>query len=145
MAGGSRFDQDEAISEINVTPLVDIMMVLLIIFMVTASYIAHKAITVKLPKAATASDTVSKNLSFALDSESSLYLDGKLITFEQIEQAIQEKKNNYPDVPTEKWQALISADVTTPHGAVVRLIDLVRKGGIIDFAIQVEALQEAKE
>ncbi|MDD9951452.1 MAG: biopolymer transporter ExbD [Zetaproteobacteria bacterium] len=142
MAGGSRFDQDEAISDINVTPLVDVMMVLLIIFMVTASYISHKTITVKLPKAATATDVSSKNLSFALDASSNLYLDGTPIDFAAIETSILERQQNYPDTPTDQWQALISADITTPHGAVVKLIDKVRKSGVLDFAIQVEALNE---
>ena len=51
MAGGSNLDEDDIISGINVTPLVDIMLVLLIIFMLTANIINNPAIQVDLPKA----------------------------------------------------------------------------------------------
>ena len=53
MAGGAHMDDDDEITGINVTPLVDIMLVLLIIFMVASNYIVKEAIEVNLPKAAT--------------------------------------------------------------------------------------------
>ncbi len=133
MAGGSSMNDDEGINEINVTPLVDVMLVLLIIFMVTATYITNQSIALELPKAATGADTVSNNLGFSLDAESKLYLDGKPITFEELGGVIAERKKAKPDI-----QALISADVKTPHGDVVKLIDAVRKNGITNFAINVE-------
>ena len=55
MAGGD-LGEDDGITGINVTPLVDVMLVLLIIFMVTANYIANQAISLQLPKAATGAD-----------------------------------------------------------------------------------------
>ena len=53
MAGGANTDDDEVISAINVTPLVDIVLVLLIVLMVTSSYLVNKSINVELPKAST--------------------------------------------------------------------------------------------
>ena len=57
MAGGAQQDDDQGITAINVTPLVDIMLVLLIIFMVTSAYIVKPSIEVDLPKAAAAGET----------------------------------------------------------------------------------------
>ena len=136
MAGGT--DDSDEITGINVTPLVDVMLVLLIIFMVTATYIVNQSINVNLPKADTSdtNDAKSKNLAFVLDAKSQLYLDGQPITFEQVADKISEAKAK---VGAEPLNALIAADKDTPHGAVVKLIDTVRKHGITDFAINVEA------
>lgn len=137
MAGVPNDDDDE-ITGINVTPLVDVMLVLLIIFMVTSNYIVNKTINVKLPKAETGENKVTTlDMGFSLDSSSQLYLDGKVITFEEIPLLIKEfKKRGAAENKT--TQALISADEKTPHGAVVKLIDSIRKNGITDFAINVE-------
>ncbi|MCX6130906.1 MAG: biopolymer transporter ExbD [Proteobacteria bacterium] len=132
MAGGS-FSEEEGINEINVTPLVDVMLVLLIIFMVTANYITSNAIPLELPKAATGADISVKNLGFSIDKESKIFLDGKAISYAELPSLIAERKKANPDV-----QALISADVKTPHGDVVKLIDMVRRNGILNFAINVE-------
>ena len=138
MAGNANWDDEEAITGINVTPLVDVMLVLLVIFMVTTTYIVHKSINLKLPKADTADEqSTVKNLAFALDKDSKLYLDGKPILYSDIVPLIaeiREKNSKKIDI-----QALIAADEKTPHGEVVKLIDMVRKNGISDFAINVEA------
>lgn len=132
MAGFQNND-DEGIHDINVTPFVDVMLVLLVIFMVTANYIAHQAINISLPKASTGIDLATTNLAFSLDKDSKLFLDGKPIEFSDIAGLIEGKKTaNKP------LQALISADKTTSHGEVIKLIDAVRKNGINDFAINVE-------
>src|SRR5476651_1777965 len=119
MAGGA--DDSDEITGINVTPLVDVMLVLLIIFMVTATYIVNQTINVKLPKADTAenSDNKAKNLAFVLDAKSQLYLDGQPITFEQVADKIAEAKAK---AGSEPLNALIAADKDTPHGAVVKLM-----------------------
>ena len=66
MAGGANIDDDDEITGINVTPLVDIMLVLLIIFMVASNYIVKEAIEVNLPKAATGEEMNTENKSIAL-------------------------------------------------------------------------------
>ncbi|MCB9229496.1 MAG: biopolymer transporter ExbD [Deltaproteobacteria bacterium] len=114
------------------------MLVLLVIFMVTANYIVHKSIRVRLPKAETAeTQTTSKNLAFALDSGNRLYLDGKEISFEEIGAYITKTKASLQETQQTSLQALITADEATPHGQVIKLIDTVRKNGITEFAINV--------
>lgn len=132
MAGGST-EQDEEIVGINVTPLVDVMLVLLIIFMVTANYIANQSINMQLPKASTGADPGPTGLAFSLDKESHLFLDGKPVSFEDLTGILAARK-----AEGKPLSALIAADKETPHGTVVKLIDAVRKNGITDFAINVE-------
>jgi biopolymer transport protein ExbD len=134
MAGGTSQRGNEPITAINVTPLVDVMLVLLVIFMVTATYIVNQSIKVELPKAATGDEGPSTNLAFVVDKDSGLFLNGKPVTFEELTGKIQEFRAKGTPL-----QALISADKQTPHGTVVKLIDVVRRNGVFDFAINVEA------
>ena len=130
---GSSLDDEDGINDINVTPLVDVMLVLLIVFMVTANYITQQSIPMELPKAATGADSGNSNLGFSIDKDSQLFLDGKPVTYEQLPAIIAERKTKQNEL-----QALIGADVKTPHGEVVKLIDFIRKNGISQFAINVE-------
>ena len=134
-------DEDE-ITGINITPMVDVMLVLLIIFMATATYIVNRSLDVKLPQAETAqsANDNARYLSFVLDSKSKLFVEGKEISFADIKEQIEKAKlqktspNSSPNL-----SAIIAADKLTPHGDVVKLIDMIRKNGITDFAINVEA------
>lgn len=139
MAGGANFDDDDGgITDINVTPFVDVMLVLLVIFMVTANYIVNQSISVNLPNADSGETIKAKNLGLVVDAESNYYLNGNPIKLNELPVAIKTQK---ADSSTGQVNALIAADEMTPHGAVVKLIDVLRKGGITDFAINVEAGQ----
>lgn len=136
MASGLQDQDDAEITGINVTPLVDVMLVLLIVFMVTSTYIVQQSIQVQLPKAATGENTPKvKNLAFVLDKSGAMFLDGKPINLEDIAVRVQAEKSADPNV---QLQALVAADKETPHGFVVSLIDAVRRQGITDLAINVE-------
>ena len=137
MAGRLMDSGDEAITEINVTPFVDVMLVLLVIFMVTANYIVNQSINIQLPKADTGQVIQSRNLAFVIDKESRVYLDGQAVEVAQLGEKIMAFKGQQPEGAT--IQALISADTATPHGAVVKVIDVIRKSGITELAINVEA------
>ena len=134
MAGGADLDDEEGITGINVTPLVDIMLVLLIIFMVASNYIVKEAIEVNLPKAATGEEvnTENKSIALILKKDGRLFLNGELTTREKIAEAsrgLAKEKNA---------QAMIAADRGTPHGEVVKMIDLIRVNGLTSFAINID-------
>ena len=74
MSGGQ---SGQTMSEINVTPLVDVMLVLLIIFMVASSYIVENSIEVELPTAASGGDTLDTTLSFKLSKEGKVFMNGE--------------------------------------------------------------------
>ena len=138
MAGGT-FEEEDEITAINVTPLVDVMLVLLIIFMVTTTYIVQRSIFVSLPKAKTAEQKVtSKSLGFVIDQNGQLYIDGNVTNISSLPQVISKIKEETKDL---SFRALISADKKTPHGVVVNLIDVIRQNGITDFAINVEVVR----
>jgi biopolymer transport protein ExbD len=136
MAGGANQDEDELITAINVTPLVDIVLVLLIVLMVTSSYLVNKSINVELPKAATG-ETTAPNLSISLDVDNKLYLDGIEIEAPQLQQRIRTAYQQDPEV-----KAIISADGRVQHAQVVSVIDLLRKEKVTKFAINTSPIQD---
>ena len=136
MAGGAKLDSDDEgiISDINVTPLVDIMLVLLIAFMLTASFIiAPQSIPVDLPKAKSGAPTDVATLAIAIDKDGSLFLNGGDITEDGIVAFVKSEMAAGRDL-----QAVITADKLARHGIVVRVIDLVRRLGVDKFAISVD-------
>jgi biopolymer transport protein TolR len=137
VAGGAGGEDDDGITGINVTPLVDIMLVLLIIFMVTASYIVKPSIEVDLPKAASGGDTLDTTLSLVLAKDGSLFLNGEATTREAIAARCKEVAAKDP-----KAQAIIAADNAALHGQVVSLIDLIRVNGVLKFAINIQPQDE---
>ena len=140
MAGGASNDDEGAITGINVTPFVDIALVLLIIFMVTAKYIVTpQAIPVDLPRAST-SNAVSVAVAVSVDASGAIFADTRPVNDEQLMAYMRERHRENADV-----RAIIAADQRVPHGRVVHVIDLVRRAGVTKFAIQtqVEGAAEA--
>ena len=133
MAGGLNFDDDDGIVDINITPFVDVILVLLVIFMVAATYIVKPSIEVELPKAASGGESLDKTLSLALNTELKLFLNGEPATYETVAETCRKLSKENP-----KIQALIAADKKVPHGEVVKLIDLVRVNGVLSFAINID-------
>jgi biopolymer transport protein ExbD len=129
---GSANAGDEAITGINVTPLVDITLVLLIIFMVTASYIVKESIEVDLPRAASGGETVGVTLTFVIDREGAVYLDGHRVDEGEARAAVRAALARSSEA-----RAIIGADRAVAHGEVVSLIDLVKSEGLAKFAIQI--------
>jgi biopolymer transport protein TolR len=126
-------DDDEIISGINVTPLVDIVLVLLIIFMVTATYIVRAAIDVDLPRAAHGGEPVGTVLSVVVTRSNEVYLDGVPVGEDDLVRRTKAAVASDGDA-----RVIISADKAALHGAVVRVIDLVKGAGATRFAIHVE-------
>ncbi|HET6148467.1 MAG TPA: biopolymer transporter ExbD [Polyangia bacterium] len=131
--GGGGDEPGAMIVDINVTPLVDITLVLLIIFMVTATYIVSPSIKVDLPKAASGSDQARTTLALTLSKERLLYLNGGRSNDAAVVKFIADSLPANPDL-----QAVIAADTVVPHGDVVHLIDLVKRAGVHRFAINVD-------
>ena len=134
MAGGAQQDDDGAITGINVTPFVDIALVLLIIFMVTAKYIVTpQAIPVDLPRAST-SNAVSVAVAVSIDASGAIFADARPVTEEQLITTMRDRHRENAEV-----RAIIAADARVPHGRVVHVIDLVRRASVTKFAIQTQA------
>ena len=139
MAGGAGGGDEDLIVGINVTPLVDIVLVLLIIFMVTASYIVKAQIPIELPKAASGQAEVKTTLTFQVDKEGKYALNGKYASLEQIGAQIRAETKQDKDV-----RAVIAADKNVDYGKVIDLIDTVKLNGIEKFALNIERRAKTK-
>jgi biopolymer transport protein ExbD len=132
MAGAAQHD-DEEISGINVTPLVDIVLVLLIIFMVTANFIVRETVEVDLPRAAHGGETVEGLVNVVVDKDGKLFFDGAEVTEADLEVRVGEAVAKDKDT-----RAIISADQSLNYGRVMRLIDLVKGKGVARFALNIQ-------
>jgi biopolymer transport protein TolR len=131
MAGTTR--KRGIIAEINVTPLVDIMLVLLIVFMLTANLIAKQAIEVDLPRASQSTTLNPTILAVTLTRDGALFLNGKPTTPAGLRSEVAAAVARDP-----KAQAIISGDKAVSHGRVVWVLDVVKSLGITSFAIQID-------
>jgi len=132
-------NDDEGMNDINITPFVDVMLVLLVIFLVASVYIVKEAVEVDLPKAAKTTDAVETTLSIVVDKNGALYLNGNPTTEASIASACQAAASTNPNT-----QAIIAADNDVKHGYVVKVIDIVRTNGLSRFAINVKRTADGK-
>lgn len=135
MAGGSLGgDDDDLITDINVTPLVDVVLVLLIILMVTATAIVSKTLPVELPNAATAESTPAtpRTLGITIDGDGELFLDREPVSLAELEREVRAARAEDEDV-----RAILAADGSIRHARVVQIIDLLRRLEVTKFAINV--------
>jgi biopolymer transport protein ExbD len=124
--------ENAAITGINVTPLVDVVLVLLIVLMVTAGYIVSQTIPVDLPKGETG-ETTSITLAITVDREGRTFLDGQAVAKDVLRTRIRQAHAR-----DRETRAVIAADGSTRHREVVGVIDLLRQEGVSRFAINVQ-------
>ena len=124
--------ENGAITGINVTPLVDVVLVLLIVLMVTAGYIVSQTIPVDLPQGATG-ETTNITLAITVDREGRTFLDGQVVAKDTLRTRIRQARARDRDT-----RAVIAADGSTRHREVVSVIDLLRQEGVSRFAINVQ-------
>ena len=118
---------------INVTPMVDVVLVLLVIMMVSATYIVSQSLKVELPKTASSDEAVSSLAAVTITKEGKLYYNGEPIEDADLAAKLRSAKANGAEV-----NLVVTADEAVPHGKVVHVIDVAKVEGISKFAIQVE-------
>ena len=133
MAGTLKAGKKGMITEINVTPMVDVVLVLLVIMMVSATYIVSQSLKVELPKAANGADSVQSLAAVTIAKSGGMYYNQKPIAESELASKLHEAHANNPEV-----NLIVSADKEVPHGRVVHVIDVARGEGIFKFAINVE-------
>lgn len=132
MAGGASEEGDEAITGINVTPLVDIVLVLLIIFMVTAKLIVSKSVPLDLPKAASGAD-IQTVFSIVLAADGTTQVDQKNVAGDDaILGMARSAREKNPEL-----RAIIKADSSVPHGRVIHVLDLLKQAQVAKIAFGV--------
>ncbi|MBL8718109.1 MAG: biopolymer transporter ExbD [Myxococcales bacterium] len=132
MASAAQNDED-SITGINITPLVDITLVLLIIFMVTAKMMVSQGVPMDLPRAASASE-VQVVFTVAIDREGHVKVDG----VEAKDDAALRAAATTAFAKHKELRTVVSASQAVPHGTVLHVVDELRKIGITKIAFGAE-------
>lgn len=131
MAGSSRRrrSHDEAVpmAQINIIPLVDVVLVLLIIFMATTAFIKESGLNMKLPAARTTevSAQEDKDIDVALTKDNKIYLEGKPTTEDELRAVMTRRAQSKPQP-----RVIIKGDQDIPYSRVVRVMDIVKQAGL---------------
>ncbi len=139
MAGAIDNDDDDVIASINMVPFIDICLVLLIIFMVTSSYIVRTAFDVDLPQAASGSNVAPSTLAIEVRRDGTAYFNGELASVADIERITREQVAADPTT-----QAIIAGDRSVDYGFVIDVVDAVKAGGVRSFALNIEREETAQ-
>jgi biopolymer transport protein ExbD len=132
--GGSR-GRRGGIVGINVTPMVDVMLVLLVIMMVSATYIVSRALKVELPHSASSDEAAQGPITVTLTKDGQTLVNQEPVAGDAALIAIFQKARSAPGEPS----LVVSADGMAYHRAVVHVIDLAKLQGITKFAISVQS------
>ncbi|ADD67875.1 Biopolymer transport protein ExbD/TolR [Denitrovibrio acetiphilus DSM 12809] len=119
--------------EVNLTPLIDVVFLLLIFFMVSTTFIYSNSIDVNLPAAKGDETSVSENIRVVLTQSGVINIDGKAYPENAVEKHLAQMKKSKPESTV-----IIEADKNVTHGRVVFVMDASRKAGFDKFAIAVE-------
>ncbi len=136
MAGldsSSSSEESGLMSSINITPFVDVVLVLLVIFMVTAPMLIKDILELNLPKTVSGDGQVVETLGIAVNRDGNILLNGQITDDSGLQEAarVALAKNS-------ESQAIISADKEVVYGRVVKVIDLLKTAGLNKFAVQIE-------
>jgi biopolymer transport protein ExbD len=138
MAGGGQRDAAGLFADINVTPLVDVTLVLLIIFMVAAPLmVSNPSIKVELPKAATGDESTKALLALTMQRRPTAGYDLFVNGVKADEPVLREKAGRLLAANPE-LQAIVAADRGIAYGDVMHIVDLVKAVGIHKFALSTD-------
>jgi biopolymer transport protein ExbD len=118
---------------INVTPMVDVVLVLLVILMVSATWIVSQSMKVDLPNTATSDGSAASLAAVTVGPKGDLLFNEQPVTEAQLKQKLAEAGKKGSDITL-----IVSADKAAQHGIVVHVLDLARTNNITKFAVQVE-------
>ncbi|MEZ4453107.1 MAG: biopolymer transporter ExbD [Nannocystaceae bacterium] len=125
------------IAAINITPFVDVMLVLLVIMMVSATHIVSQTMKVDLPKSSTSDGGAATSAAVTITSDHTLYFNKEKIDESELSARLRGLVAGAPDLTL-----MVSADAKAEHGQVVRVLDLARTEGVTNFAVNVERRAE---
>ncbi len=137
MAQSSGQDQNGITAGTNVTPLVDVMLVLLVILMVASSYIVAQTMKVQLPKAHATDGTADKPATVQLFKNGTVRWNEQPVTDAELPAKIKEAIAADPEA-----SLVVSADKEVQHGQVVHVMDIAKMAGVTKFAINVQQTGE---
>ena len=135
----NRGQTQTSLSEINVTPFVDVVLVLLIIFMITAP-VLQSGVEVSVPKTKTVKEITEERLVISIDRQQRVYLGNDPININEIGPKLKEKLRD-----PERMQIYLRSDENVPFGAFATVMDAVKQAGITNVSIVTEPLQTKRK
>ncbi|MGA2090053.1 MAG: biopolymer transporter ExbD [Endomicrobiales bacterium] len=120
-------------SEINITPFTDVVLVLLIIFMITTPMLVQPGIKIKLPKSQEAETDTEKHLTITIDSRGNVFLENKHIDIDRLKDRLLAKLYNHQDMPV-----VVKGDKEVKYDIVIKVIDIAKQAGAKKFALAVD-------
>jgi len=123
-------------AEINVVPLVDVVLVLLVIFMVTAPML-YRGLDINLPQTSTNTIKPEQRVVLTVERDRRIYLDKELMTLIQLQPRLHSLRSSNPEV-----SVFLRADRDVPYGTVVQVMDSIKKAGIEKLGMVTEPLHE---
>jgi biopolymer transport protein ExbD len=136
LGGGD--DNGDIVAEINITPLTDIFLVLLIIFMITSSAMIESGGKVNLPKAV-ATQTESRGTTVTLSPKGEIFVNQRKVTEESLEKALQEVLNNNANKTV-----ILRGDKDVLLGETVKVMSIIKRAGATEIAIAAEAERKTR-
>ncbi len=125
MAFGNSFQEDSMMSEINVTPLVDVMLVLLVVFIVTAPLLAPQALKISLPRTeAVAHDDKLQKISLVIDARGDVSLELAHLSDQGLAELLKSRAAD------PQFQLQIQADEAVNYGRVAQVMAIAQKAGV---------------
>lgn len=121
---------DQEPAEVNLTPLIDIVFILLIFFLVTTSFTQDAGIAVQRPAASSAEPTTGDALLVAIDAAGEVWLDGRTLDLRRLPTEVRRLRADRP-----RTAVVIQADRATAVGLLVAAMDLLRQAGVRDIAL----------
>lgn len=133
MAGAANSNDDEPIAAINIVPFVDIILVVLIIFMVTAPLVLKPVIDINLPKSSSGETNATTPLNVSVKPDGSIAINGLVATTEALAAASAELAKSQPESA-----AILQADRTVTLETLTAVIDIIKSAGVKRVAFSID-------
>lgn len=125
-------EEEQGIFDINVTPFVDVLLVLLVIFMVTTPIMIQQSLKINLPNSKTVDQIEKSTIAITISSQGQYFINGQVTTVDEIAEQAKSLFEQNPNT-----QVILAADLESQHKYIVDVMDKVRQTGITKFAFQV--------
>ncbi len=124
---------DDEIGYINITPMVDVLLVLLVIFMVTANFLKQESVNINLPKVNASDPNVAQSIQISITRNGQLLMEGITVTEDAITAKLARESKFRPNM-----RVTLSADERLPYGTIARIMGLIRQSGVTRIALSVK-------
>ncbi len=133
MARRNTFQREESDEDVNVTPLLDIVFIMLIFFIVTSTFVKEPGIDVLRPEAVSATDRKAASIIVAISAEDEIWINGDLVELAEVKTIVAQLRVENP-----KGTAVVQADATSKTRMLVEVVNQIRATGISDVAVSTE-------